>query len=115
MTRIAVVLPAPLLPTNPNSSPALTWNDRSRRATTSPYRLETRSISSVSATPHPFRPPGARTTDGTGGPLPHGLRPVDALPEDVRVPGVLAGFGDDVQYGTAYRPPRPRLEPRRDR
>ena len=41
MTRIAVVLPAPLLPTNPNSSPARTSKVMSRSATTSPYRFDT--------------------------------------------------------------------------
>src|SRR3954466_3810150 len=39
--RIAVVLPAPLLPTNPNSSPAATSNDIWSRATTEPYALLT--------------------------------------------------------------------------
>jgi hypothetical protein len=36
MMRMAVVLPAPLGPTNPNSWPSATVNDRSSRATTSP-------------------------------------------------------------------------------
>ncbi len=44
--RMVVVLPAPLLPTKPNSSPARTSNVVSRKATTSPYRLEMPSISS---------------------------------------------------------------------
>src|SRR5262245_5836779 len=44
MTRIAVVLPAPLLPTKPNSSPARTSNVMSRNATTSPNCFEILSI-----------------------------------------------------------------------
>jgi hypothetical protein len=43
--RIVVVLPAPLLPTKPNSSPARTSKVISCNASTSPYRLETPSIS----------------------------------------------------------------------
>jgi hypothetical protein len=36
MMRMAVVLPAPLGPTNPNSWPSATVHDRSSRATKSP-------------------------------------------------------------------------------
>jgi hypothetical protein len=36
MMRMAVVLPAPLGPTNPNICPSTTVNDRSSRATKSP-------------------------------------------------------------------------------
>src|SRR5699024_401708 len=45
--RIAVVFPAPLLPTNPNSSPAPTSKVAASSATMSPYRLVTASNSSV--------------------------------------------------------------------
>ena len=44
--RIVVVLPAPLRPTKPNSSPARTSNVRSCTATVCPYRFEIPSISS---------------------------------------------------------------------
>src|SRR4030081_1770251 len=45
--RMVVVFPAPLLPTKPNSSPARTSKVTESSATVTPYRLETRSISSV--------------------------------------------------------------------
>jgi uncharacterized membrane protein len=43
----------------------------------------------------------------------HALLPVDALPQDVGVPGVLGGLGHDVQEHPARRPAGPRREPRR--
>ena len=45
-TRMVVVLPAPLRPTNPNSSPAWISKVRSCTATVCPYRFEIPSISS---------------------------------------------------------------------
>ena len=39
MTRIVVVLPAPLGPSRPKISPRSTSNERWSTATTSPYRL----------------------------------------------------------------------------
>jgi hypothetical protein len=45
--RIVVVLPAPLLPTNPNTSPGSTVNDTSSSACRIPNRLLIRAISST--------------------------------------------------------------------
>src|SRR5262249_43699122 len=69
--RIAVVLPAPFAPTKPNISPGRTPNVRSRRATRSPHRLETRSNSNI-------RPPPRRRNPNTVGstfPFPSRRRP----------------------------------------
>ena len=43
----------------------------------------------------------------------HRLLAVDRLPQDVGVPGVLGGLGDDVQEHPPGRPAGARLEPRR--
>jgi hypothetical protein len=45
--RMVVVLPAPLLSTNPNTSPGCTENDTSSSACLAPNRLEIPPISSM--------------------------------------------------------------------
>ncbi len=60
--RMEVVLPAPFAPTKPNISPGRTLKVRSCRATVSPYRLVTRSNSSIGPLPaDTLVPSGFRT------------------------------------------------------
>src|SRR5206468_9535452 len=69
---------------------------------------------------NPFRGPRdwsfgitpASWRSGPEHPSAHGLRPVDRLPQDVGVAGVLRGLGEQVQQHPADRPARTRLEPR---
>src|SRR5256885_7724945 len=74
-TRATVVLPAPFDPTKATASPGSTRNETPNSARNGPYSADTSCSSSSAVTREPRdgsaeRPPGSRTTMGSGGAAP---------------------------------------------